>query len=331
MTEKAIQLIRPASEFNPESPEIGFYDLPEKVYRAAPGCNWSTVKEMQVSPRTYKHTLDHGTEDTEDKKKGRLYHTLLLERHRLDERYTPKPDTYPAKGKAKDAPTTDKPWNMNAHFCQEWVRDVEAKGLEVVNKKDIVFGKRMTNELWALDDARAILESAHGYEVSAFWVDEIHKNNGTGLLCKCKLDILKNGQIGDFKKTQKGHGATDHWQSWCRHIRGWGYHGQAAFYRDGANAVYRHNGWKLPDRPSFKWLIVEDTPPFNTAIYTVVDCPDSRSWKFLDWGRKLYRWLLADVKMWTEKGKFPSYNIGPSLQTEDHELEVPDWLNLEIV
>ncbi len=323
---KAIQLIRPESDFNPGAPEIGFYNLSEKVYRAAPGANWSTIKEMQKSAKSYKHVLDHGTEDTEDKKKGRLYHTLLLEPHLLDERWTPKPDTYPAKGKKKDDPPTDKAWNMNAHFCRDWVTDMETKGLEVVSKGDIVFGKRMVAELHALADARKILEGAHGYEVSCFWFDD-----ETGLLCKCKLDILKNGQIGDFKKTQKGHGLKDHWLQWCSHIRGWRYHGQAAFYRDGVNAVYKHNRWKLPERPSFTWLIVEDSPPFDTAIYTIIDCQDAASYRYFKWGRELYRWLLSDVKMWTEKGVYPSYNVGPSLQTESMELEVPDFLNLEIV
>jgi len=299
VTEKAIQLIRPASEFNPENPEIGFYDLPEKVYRAAPGCNWSKIKRIQKTPKTYKYFADNPDKDTDDKKFGRLFHTVTLEESLLYKMYVEYPETYPATPKTKNAKPEDKPWNMNAHYCRDWVDENKKRGLEPVKGYDIRHAQAMRKELWALDDARDMLEDADGYEISAFWVDEIHKNNGTGLLCKCKLDILKNGQIGDLKKVASGHSATLSWEKWCGHVRGWGYHGQAAFYRGGVNAVYRHLNLPLPEIPMFKWLVVEDAPPYDTAIYSIYDTPEASSYQYFVWGRDLCKFLMGEVAAWT--------------------------------
>ena len=321
-----MDLIRPESEFDPEQPEIGFYDLPEKVYRAAPGCNWSNIKRIQKTPKTYRWFRDHQDGDTDDKKFGRLWHTVALEEDQLDERWTPHPDTYPFKPAKKDAPTIDKPWNMNATFCREWVRDMEAKGLEITSKKSIRRAEAMRKELWELADARAILEDADGYEVSGFWIDE-----ETELPCKMKLDILKNGQIGDLKKVQGTQSASGSWEKWCSSVRTYKYHGQAAFYRDGVNAVYKHLKLDLPEIPMFKWLVVEDAPPYDTAIYSIFDTPEANSYQFFVWGRDLCKFLLREVAMWKKHDSYPSYNVGPSGVTEDHELEPPDWLNLSLI
>lgn len=319
------KLIRPASEFDPKNPETGFYDLPESIYRAAPGENWSNLKRIGKTAKSYNWFKDHPEPDTPDQKKGRLYHTLLLEPQRKDERWAVTPELYPAKGKKVGDPPIDKPWNMNAHFCQDWVADMEAKGFEVTKQGDVDFGNRMVGELRDLEDACKILDDADGYEVSGFWIDE-----ESGLLCKMKLDILKRGQVGDFKKVASGHSPAASWESWCRHLRSWQHHGQAAFYRDGVNAIYEHYGWALPDEPSFIWLVVEDQHPFDTAIYPIIDREDKRSYQFFVWGRELYRQYIWQVGVWQKVGKWPSYNSGASHKTEALELKVPDWLNLEI-
>ncbi len=322
-----MELIRPASEFNPECPEIGFYDLPEDVYRAAPGCNWSNIKRIGKTPKTYRWFADNADKDTDDKKFGRLFHTITLEPSLLGEQWVVPDETFMYKDsrKPKDSPPVETAWSFKFGYCQKWKRDTEAKGLQVVTRQQIRHAGEMRKELWALPDARLILADADGYEISAFWIDE-----ETGLPCKCKLDILKNGQIGDLKKVASGHSPTLAWEKWCGHIRGWGYHGQAAFYRGGVDAVYKHMGLELPEIPMFKWLVVEDAKPYDTAIYSIYDTPEAASYQFFIWGRDLCKFLLREVAMWSKHDSWPSYNIGPSGMTEDHELEVPDWLNLEI-
>jgi hypothetical protein len=354
--------IRPQSEFNPEAPEIGFYDLSEEVYRAAPGENWSTMKKIGKTPKKYKHCLDHPPKQTDAMKFGNLFHTVVLEPHLLDERYTPFPDTYPAKwnklvaackawqkkkidegytivtqkkydgcitgpGKKWIVPpkTYDAKWSMNAGFCKEWVLGMEAKGLIPFKQKDINYAKAMARELRDLEDAQEILEGADGYEVSCFWVNEKY-----GLPCKCKLDILNTGQIGDLKKiTASGGGAE--WQSFCRTARNLEYYGQAAFYRDGVNAVYAHLKIPLPELQSFRWLVVEDEPPYDTAIYEILDTPRSATYQWFEAGRELYQLYLGQIELYRGQDKYPSHNVGPSLKTEKMDLEIPDWLKLGTV
>ncbi len=320
-----MDLIKPESEFDPDNPQVGFYDLSEEVYRAAPGENWSCMKVIGKTPKKYKHRKDNPRKRTDAMKFGNMFHTVVLEPHLLDERYTPFPETYPAKGKKVSDPTVDKKWTMNAIFCKEWVAGMEAKGLEPFKQSDINYAKAMARELWLLEDAQKVLEGADGYEVSCFWVNEKYN-----IPCKCKLDVLKGGQIGDLKKiTASGGGAE--WESFCRTVRNLEYHGQAAFYRDGVNAVYKHNNWTLPKVPAWRWLVVEDEAPYDTAIYDILDTPKAETYDWFVKGRELYEFYLSQITIWRESDVWPSYNVGPSLKTESMELEMPDWLKLGIV
>jgi hypothetical protein len=317
--------IKPASEFNPEAPEIGFYDLSEEVYRPAPGENWSTMKNIGRTPKKYKYRKDNPSKRTPAMAFGNLFHTVVLEPHLLDKRYTPFPETYPAKGKKVADPDIDKKWTMNAKFCKEWVEDIQEKGLEPFKQSDINYAKAMARELLDLEDAQEILEGADGYEVSCFWTNEKYQ-----IPCKCKLDILKNGQIGDLKKiTSSGGGAE--WESFSRAVRSYGYHGQAAFYRDGVNAVYEHFKWPLPEIPMWRWLVVEDEAPYDTAIYSIFDHTQAESYQWFEAGRELYLFYLGQIHLYRDKNVWPSYNVGPGQTTEDFELTIPDWLKLGIV
>jgi len=317
--------IKPASEFNPEAPEIGFYDLSEEVYRPAPGENWSTMKNIGRTPKKYKYRKDNPSKRTPAMAFGNLFHTVVLEPHLLDKRYTPFPETGPGKKWIVPPKTYDAKWSMNAGFCKEWVLGMEAKGLIPFKQKDINYAKAMARELRDLEDAQEILEGADGYEVSCFWVNEKY-----GLPCKCKLDILNTGQIGDLKKiTASGGGAE--WQSFCRTARNLEYYGQAAFYRDGVNAVYAHLKIPLPELQSFRWLVVEDEPPYDTAIYEILDTPRSATYQWFEAGRELYQLYLGQIELYRGQDKYPSHNVGPSLKTEKMDLEIPDWLKLGTV
>lgn len=322
-----MELIRPESEFNPEAPEIGFYDLPESVYRAAPGENWSTMKVIGKTPKKYKHRKDNPKKRTEAMKFGNMFHTVVLEPHLLAERYTTFPETYKGKptGWKKGDDLVDKPWRGNATACRVWVAEKVGNGVECFKKVEINYAKAMSRELHLLPDARKLLDNADGYEVSCFWTDE--KN---GLPCKAKIDILKGGQIGDLKKiTASGGGAA--WEAFSFTTRNLGYHGQAAFYRDGVTAVLKHLKQPLPKIPLFTWLVVEDEAPYDTAIYPIMDDPRAESYEWFVKGRELYDLYLWQIQLWREKGMWPSHNVGTSQMTEEHELTIPDRLNLEII
>ena len=321
-----MELIKPASDFDPESPQIGFYDLPEPIYRAAPGTNWSNLKRMDKTAKSYKWFLDHpeADADTPDKIIGRLFHTLALEPGLAPLRFITHPPTYKAKGKRKAGPPVDKSWNMNANDCKDWIGEAQGKGLTVVGKGDVENVTAMAQALRAIPPAQEFLVGADGYEVSIFWNDP-----QTGIPCKGKLDVLRNGQIADLKKVSAkgaGRAAPGQWESFSSHVWSWSLHGQAAFYRDGVNAVLHDHGIAIPDLPMFRWLMVEDKAPYDTASYTVIDHPEALSRQWLTKARETYHSLLQQVAFCAERDCWPSYNPAPSGVTEDCELIPPDWL-----
>ena len=61
-------------------------------YRKNKAVNFSTLKEMKISPADYKLRLDFGIEESDPMKLGTLVHALLLEPDTVDDRYLVIPD-----------------------------------------------------------------------------------------------------------------------------------------------------------------------------------------------------------------------------------------------
>ena len=308
---------------------FGFYNIPEEVYRPAPGHNWSTIKHRQKSANSYKFHLDFEPKlDAKEKEHftlGHLFHCLVLEPDTLDSRYTTYPDTYPAKGKKKDDPPEEKPWRMNATFCKEWVADIKSKGLISVSKKMMRQAKGMAKVLTDNPHVQHKMENVAGCEIAAFWKDAVH-----GCLCKAKIDALRQtSEIIDLKSyrikspTQDPNEAALSTMFWEQHYV------QAAMYRDGVDTILRIMRL-LPRNEAllFTYFYTDKTPEKDTVILHI-DARKDQQCLSTDWyrsGQIVYRDCLKMVLEGEASGLWPSHNPDETGYTAPMEAYVPEFL-----
>jgi hypothetical protein len=102
-------------------------DHSETDYHSSRGITYHRLMDfVNLGPRYYyrRHvTGDHGSAETRDwQDLGRAYHTFALEgEEAFRAKVISTPETYPATPKKKDDPIEQKPWNMGANFCKDWV------------------------------------------------------------------------------------------------------------------------------------------------------------------------------------------------------------------
>lgn len=142
-------------------------------------------------------------------------------------------------------------------------------------------------------------------EASIFWVDKT-----TGAPCRIRPDyhvppghpMFPNGLIIDGKSNDDSSKEGFARSAWNSEM-----YFQAAFYSDGFQA---HYGTKKP--PVFAWLGQERDRPYATAYYSAPK-------KLVNYGRRLYRPLLALFAECLRTGEWPGYD------TRVTELELPTW------
>jgi len=214
----------------------------------------------------------------------------------------------------------NRPWNGNATFCRHWSEAIAAKGAEVVPAGELAAGEAMARSLRTIPAAAAFLDQAQ-VEVSMVWVDP-----HTGILCKGRADAMLNGQLADAKKSAR---SVD-WESFANIVKRWGYAGQAAMYVDGRRAIYRVAGTPEPDVCMFRFLAVEDEPPYCPAVYDLYDHSEAYSAEWLEYGRMLWHGALQDVANARRDNHWPGHNHpSPGTLPEPEELAVPEYMNLQ--
>ncbi|MEN9449492.1 MAG: Synechococcus phage, partial [Pseudomonadota bacterium] len=123
-------------------------------------------------------------------------------------------------------------------------------------------------------------------EQSLYWTDP-----DTGILCKCRPDILRPNLVGDLKTTKDGSA-----KAFSKTINEYCYHIQAAMIQEALKNI------KQIIIKDFFFLIIEKKAPYATAIYPL----DQAS---LEQGRYEFKKLLADYKQCLETNEWPSYEI----------------------
>jgi len=145
--------------------------------------------------------------------------------------------------------------------------------------------------------AKNIIEGAK-VEQSYYWRDE-----ETGILLKCRPDIVKDNILCDLKSARKG-GAEP--SAFSKAIATYGYDIQAAWYLDGANAI---EDGRFDE---FLFIVVEKEPPYLCAVYFLGQ--DS-----ITIGREKYRRALKRFVNYDPEKDCKTYspNIMP--------IELPAW------
>ncbi|WP_156792758.1 PD-(D/E)XK nuclease-like domain-containing protein [Rickettsiella massiliensis] len=123
-------------------------------------------------------------------------------------------------------------------------------------------------------------------EQSIYWNDP-----DTGILCKCRPDILHNGLVVDLKTAQDGSA----W-SFSKAVHDYGYHIQAAMIRSALQAI------KGVDMQCFWFLVIEKLAPYVVSTYKL----DKAA---LEKGQEAFSDLLQHYKQCLEADEWPAYPV----------------------
>jgi hypothetical protein len=248
------------------------------MYNLIQAINWSSIKNLAVSPLAYQWALDHPREDTAALRLGRAVHCAILEPEEFASRYILKPAGLDGRTKEGKA----------------WKADAEASGLEVL---DVDEGRVV----------KACAEAVRSHPVASFVFDGVETERVvewtdavSGRDCKGRLDALNRLWLADLKTTRD---LARFPRDFASHL----YHGQLAWYVDGARAA----GLLEPEADVY-CVAVQSVEPCDVVVYDISDA-------VLDAGRALYRRLLARLDECEAAGSWPGRN--PAIET----MELPRW------
>jgi hypothetical protein len=131
----------------------------------------STLKMVLKSPKTYKYVTKYGQSETQPLRDGKLFHTMILEPHKIDELVI-----------------VDVATKANKVY-----KEAKAEGKEVYTTKEIKDAERLADAILKNDEA------VHYMSKAEFEVPEIAMIDG--LPFRAKADILKDNMIVDLKTT----------------------------------------------------------------------------------------------------------------------------------
>jgi hypothetical protein len=208
-------------------PGTALRSMPFAEYRATEGVNWSSLREMAVSPAQYRYALDHPREDTTNLSFGRGAHAAVFEPDRL--------------------PLDFAVWKGPRRAGAAW------QAFRAVHPEETILKASEYERCLAIRDAvhahaaaAALLRAGWG-ERAIFWTDA-----ETGLRCKARLDFFSaTPAVIDLKTTDD----VDRFGWTCEQVR---YHCQLAFYLRGLRAL----GLEAPARI----IAAERRPPHRVEL-----------------------------------------------------------------
>jgi hypothetical protein len=256
--------------------------LPFADYQALPGVNFSTLKEMDVSPLHYQRAVSlGGREVTDAMRLGSIAHSLIL---------TPGHDELAIWSGTRRGKVWDEFCSANA-------------GKLIVKEDEVRPLLEMRRAVYAHDPANALLADGDP-EVVLQWVDA-----ETGLACKARVDWLRpRGRLVELKTSKAAHP-----RAFFRSFAAFKYHAQLAFYLDGLAAC----GIESTEPPAV--IAVESGPPFDVCVYRVPnDAIEAGRRKVLGWLRAVAE--CAAAGKWPGAGGDAAVDLVlPEWATEDGE------------
>lgn len=296
------------------------------AYNAIEAINWSSAVHLATSPRMFAWRREHPRPDTEALIRGTAIHCATLEPERFARDYIIEPDfdTRSNAGKAERAEwlatlapgyiarpafdgRTKAGREARAAFlaglppdARVLIGDEDAAsvaGVHALPAEEYELVTRCAAAVHSHHEAAGLLRGGR-VEEPLVWVDE-----ETGLRCKGRLDFIRPDLILDLKSTRH---TTIH--AMARDCAARLYHGQLAFYHDGAIASRR-----IPaDAPTPRIILVQTTEPYDVVVARLA--PED-----LERGRGLCRSLLRRYAECQAADWWPG--LAPSLI----DLPLPAW------
>lgn len=235
-----------------DTPPPGIYEnIPFAEYISWQAISNSRITLARKSMRHYKHTEFKDTSEKKAYKLGSFIHCGILEPLSIIERYAVIPEY--ENDVANVTQGNERSYSKTTKYVRQKTAEfVNAnKGKQFIEKSeyDILLG--ISKAISADEDAKRYLNGTGKSELSILWND-----TETGLLCKARIDY-KTSVINDLKTTEDAsQGAFE------RSIANYGYHRQAAHYRNGWEAL---TGEILP----FVIIAVEKSSPFSVMAQPI--------------------------------------------------------------
>jgi exodeoxyribonuclease VIII len=252
-------------------------------YTAIPGLNWSTLKHLAKSPKAYQHRLVEPEPETDAYLLGRALHCMVLEAPRFTAEYRPLPGFGDMRTKAaKEAKSA-------------WEAD-RLPGVTYMDIDDFALVASMGAAVMEHRIARGLLANVRTEELVT-WTDA-----ETGLTCKGRLDCIGPEGITDLKSARRVG------RLYLNDAADYLYHGQLAFYHDGAIAA----GKLAPDARLPCLVAVEKSAPFDVQCLRMTE-------ETLAAGRALYRACLRRFQECEAAQVWPG--VAPDLQ----DWTLPPW------
>jgi hypothetical protein len=259
-------------------------------YRRLPGMNQSTLTEGLRSMAHLRWAMESPDEDRGHLRLGRETHCLITEPEKFDEQFI-------VGGPIN--PTTGKCYGPDTKKFAEWM--AQHPGKTAITEEQHAKAVKMASAITSLPLCEAVLSMPKlDIEVVIQWADE------TGVLCKCRLDLLVSYTdprvVADWKTSQDSRPGP-----FGRSVAKYAYHIQNAFYVDAVRAAFGD------DKPiEFLFFCVDSSEPFVPEINRLKP-------RDVEIGRREYKRLLAQYAECVRCGEWPGY------PTDIQTVSLPRW------
>jgi len=254
--------------------------------------HWSTLSTLATSPALTRWRATHPREDTSSLSLGRAIHCAVLEPERWRTAYAvqpPPPECRTRDGRVSDSPLAT---SEGKRWLAEW-RASLALGCEILTAEDHALASTCAAQVRAHRHAAALLADGRA-EVSLEW--EID-----GVPCGGRLDWISTCVV-DLKTTRR-ESLRELAADCARYL----YHGQLAWYHDGAVAAGAVPADSVPHI-----VAVQTCEPYDVAVLRVPA-------RTLEIGRALARTLLATYR------ECHAADWWPGMAPEIVDLDLPHW------
>jgi len=260
--------------------------MTSEKYHGGAGFSTSNIKKLkEKSPGHMIYAKEHPTDPTEAMGVGQAFHTLTLEPQYFHSRFHVIPAGFDRKSN-----------DRKAQYA-EWV----ATGKIMIKEEKLADVREMVKAVHAHPAAAALLiKMGAVYELPVYWEDQ-----ETGILCKCRPDIMINnsGQrfLADLKKCQDASP-----EGFTRACGNYLYDVQAGMYLDGCSVA---TGQEFA---SFSFICCEDEAPYGVAVYEASE-------EMVALGKRIFREAMSTIDECMSTGVWPMYP--GKVQT----IDLPRW------
>lgn len=256
-----------------------YENMPEAEYHAHPALSSTGVRRLLDSPARYRYWADHHQPGKQSFDVGSAAHTKILG---VGSGTIVYPDEHltPSGAVSTKAATV------------AWAEEQRAAGLIPITRTDAARVDAMAEAVLADREARAVIESITGREVSII-------TDVDGVPVRARFDMY-DGVKGADLKTARDASPKGFNQSVGRY----GYHVQEAWYSDAHKA---ETGRELE---AFTFVVVEAAPPHLVGVYVL-------DWMWEDVAKAQTKRARDVFRACTESGVWPSYGR--------RELTPPTW------